>query len=212
MRLHRGLEIRFPVNGHRSLTHLQGEGLMSRHEQEEETLWFAIYTKPRQEQRAYANLRSLNLETFFPTIREKSYNQFTGKASFLIKPLFLRYIFARFHPGYLLHKVRNTRGVHSVVSFGNKPAEVDSSLIDIIYSRLDQDGFVNIWSEFKAGDEVMVQDGPLRGFTAIFEREMKDSDRVSILLNTLSYQAHLILEKSMLGKIDLDKHMFEKIA
>ena len=42
---------------------------------------------------------------------------------------------------------------------------------------------------------------PLKNFVGIFERDVKDSDRVMILLNTLKYQAHLLLERELVKKI-----------
>jgi transcription antitermination factor NusG len=53
----------------------------------------------------------------------------------------------------------------------------------------------------KPGDEVLIQDGPLKSFAGVFEREMKGADRVRILIHTLSYQAHVEIEKEMIKKI-----------
>jgi transcription antitermination factor NusG len=51
------------------------------------------------------------------------------------------------------------------------------------------------------GDEIEVVEGPLKGLKGIFERELSDADRVLILLNYVSYQGQLVIEKKKLKKI-----------
>ena len=46
----------------------------------------------------------------------------------------------------------------------------------------------------------MVKDGPLKNLAGIFEREMKDTDRIRILLESVSYQAHIEIERDMVEK------------
>jgi len=162
--------------------------------------WYAIHTHPKQEDRAENNLRAWMVETFAPRYRQRRYNQYTNAPSYLIKPLFPRYIFARFVASELLHKVRFTRGVHSVVSFGKDPTPIDNGLIAIIQSRRSEDGFIRIGDEFKAGDDVLITVGHFKGFVGIFERRMKDADRVMILLKTVGYQPHIVIEKEYLMK------------
>jgi len=163
--------------------------------------WYVIHTHPRQEDRAERNLLSEGLETLSPKIKQRRYNQYTGELAYVIKPLFPRYIFARFDADVWLHHVRYTRGVHCVVSFGEYPTPVDGEIITIIRSRIGEDGFVRISDQLLPGDRVMVKDGPLKNFIGIFEREMKDCDRVMILLTTVGYQAHIMIERDLLRKI-----------
>jgi transcriptional antiterminator RfaH len=159
--------------------------------------WYAIHTHPKQEERAESNLKAWLVETFSPRYRQRRYNQYTSQPSQLIKPLFPRYIFARFVASELLHKVRFTRGVHSVVSFGKEPIPVDDELIQ---ARRSEDGFIRIGEELKAGDHVMIKAGHFKGFTGIFERSMKDADRVMIMLQTVGYQPHVVVEKEHVMK------------
>src|SRR5205085_8571472 len=116
--------------------------------------WYVVQTNPKQESRADLNLRAWNVETLAPKFKQYAYNQFTGKPTLIIKPLFPRYIFARFRPKDALHKIRYTRGVHSVVSFGESFTRVDDEIITLIQSRMQKDGFVLIGEKFAPGDEV----------------------------------------------------------
>jgi transcriptional antiterminator RfaH len=100
----------------------------------------------------------------------------------------------------MFHKVRFTRGVRSVISFGAGPAQVDDEVINIVRSRVEEDGFVRIRQDLEPGDEVRVKEGPLRDFIGIFERDMNCNDRVMILLKTINYQAHFEIESSLIEK------------
>ena len=162
--------------------------------------WFLINTLPRQEARADSNLRAWQVETFSPKLKENHYNHYTGKPSCVIKPLFPGYIFARFAADNLLQKVRYTRGVQSVVSFGSGPTPVDEQVVSLLRSRVKEDGFVRVGESFLPGDEVIVQHGPLKDFVGILEQEMKDTDRVMILLKTVSYQARIVVGRDMIRK------------
>ncbi|MGH9897620.1 MAG: transcription termination/antitermination protein NusG [Pyrinomonadaceae bacterium] len=163
--------------------------------------WYAIYTHPMQEDRAASNLQSWQVETFSPKLKESRYNQYTGKPTYLSKPLFPRYIFARFKASHLLHKIRFTRGVHSVVSSGDDPTPISDEVVTFIQSQIGEDGFARIGEELKPGDRVIIKNGSLKSLTGIFEREMKATHRVMILLTAVNYQGHILIEKGLVSKI-----------
>ncbi|HEX8474387.1 MAG TPA: transcription termination/antitermination NusG family protein [Pyrinomonadaceae bacterium] len=164
--------------------------------------WYVIHTNPRQEERANNNLTAWQVTTFSPKIRERRLNPFTGAPTYITKALFPRYIFARFDAHDFLHKVRFTRGVHSVVSFGESPTPVDDEIIRLIQSRADENGFIKINDDFKPGDKVVIKDGPLQSLIGVFERETSEAHRVMILLETVSYQARLVVERAMVQKLN----------
>jgi len=164
--------------------------------------WYVIHTLPKQEDRADRNLRAWNVETLAPKTRQCRYSQFTTSRSYLTKPLFPRYIFARFKLSDLYHKVRFTRGVEGLVSFNSYPTPVDDQIIASIQSRICSDGFVALGEGFSPGDEVIIKDGHFKGFRGIFDREMNDTDRVRILLQAVSFQAHFHIDRDMVKKFD----------
>jgi transcription antitermination factor NusG len=163
-------------------------------------LWYVIHTHTKQEDRVGSNLRVLGVPTFNPKIRERRYNQFSIVPTYVTKPLFPRYIFARFRINDLYHKVRFTRGVYSVVSFGEGPTPIAGEVITLIQSNVKEDGFFRIDEEIRPGDRIIVKDGPLKNLAGIFERTMKDTDRIRILLETVSYQAHIEIERGLVKK------------
>jgi len=141
----------------------------------------------------------LGAPTFNPKIKERRYNQFVSAPTYMVKSLFPRYVFAKFNIDDLYHKVRFTRGVYSVISFGGNPMPIDKDVIMLIKSNM-KDNFVRIDEEIRLGDKVIIKDGPLKNFAGIFEREMKDTDRVRLLLETVSYQAHIEIERDLVKR------------
>lgn len=168
---------------------------------DESPRWYAIHTHPHQENRAESNLRAWKVEAFTPKYKERRANQFTGQVSYQLKPLFPRYIFARFKVYELLHKVTFTRGVNCVVNSGGMPLPVDDAIIEFIRQRMDEHGCVTLSERLKKGDVVQIKDGPLKNFIGVFEREAKQADRVMILLITISYQSHVLIERELVRKI-----------
>jgi transcription elongation factor/antiterminator RfaH len=165
-------------------------------------LWYAIYTKAKEEDRAGTNLRAWGVDTFMPMIRELRFNEFSHRRSSFIKHLFPRYIFAHFDAGSLLHQVNFTRGVCEVVSFGNGPSPVDDLLIETIKSQISVDGLVRAADEdFECGDVVMIKGGLFEKFQGTVERDLKDCDRLVILLSSISYQGRLMIEKALVKKL-----------
>lgn len=161
--------------------------------------WYAIRTHLNQESRAECNLRAWNVELFCPKIEVKRRNEFSGVVTSLTKPFFPRYIFAKVKVEQL-HKVCWTRGVHSVVSFGGMPTPVDDDIIEFLKTRVNSDGIVR-GEKLKPGDKVIVKSGVLDSIVGIFEREMNDNDRVMVLLDAITWQPHVIVERSAIRKV-----------
>ena len=60
--------------------------------------------------------------------------------------------------------------------------------------------FERYGQEPAVGDEIEVVEGPLKGLRGIFRKEIGDTERVMILLNYVSYQGLLLIEKDKLKK------------
>jgi transcription antitermination factor NusG len=163
--------------------------------------WYLAQTHPRQEDRAESNLKSFGIETLVPKFKDSRRNFYTGEVTFNAKPLFTSYIFARFIANDLYQKVRYTRGIRRLVSFGSSLTVVDEEIIAMVQSRISEDGFVSIDEYLKPGDKVIIKDGPLRTLAGVFERGMNSADRVRVLLLAVSYQAHVEIERDLVAKV-----------
>jgi transcriptional antiterminator RfaH len=162
--------------------------------------WYALQTKPKEEDRAVANLKSWGVETFAPKVKAGRPSAARARAASHGKHLFPQYVFARFDLIRAFHKVRFTRGVNKVVSFGGAPAPVDDEIIELIRSQEGADGFIEIRERFEAGEQVTINDGPLKNLAGCFMREVDAFSRVEILLTAISYQGRAIVERDFIKK------------
>jgi transcriptional antiterminator RfaH len=157
--------------------------------------WYALFTKPHQEDRAVSNLSAWGVQSLAPKLKAR-------KGTKVVRRLFPGYVFARFNPTSMLHQIRFTRGISYVVSFAGAPAIVSDQIISAICQRTDTDGVVIEATEvLNPGDSVVIQSGPLRDFHGVFEGEMSDSDRIRVLLTTVEYSARVEISKYEVRKL-----------
>ena len=150
--------------------------------------WFAVVTKPRQEQIALENLQRQGFECFLP-MAENPYQRRSKKQQKRIEPLFPRYLFLNaIADTQNLAPVRSTMGVISMVRFGTELAVIPEQIINAIKQRITPEtGLIKIEAiEIQAGDKVKIFDGPLTGLNGIVQE--KDSNNRALLLMTLMGQ------------------------
>jgi transcriptional antiterminator RfaH len=156
--------------------------------------WYALSTKPRQEDLADINLQRLGVETFYPQLREDRLVR--RKRQTMVGPLFPGYLFARFDAERQYRAVNFAQGVRRLLTFGSEFATVDEAVIASIRARL-EDGYVTIRpAPLSPGQRVRISDGPFGGLEAVFERQMTGSERVVVLLRTLAHQARVVLPRA----------------
>ena len=161
--------------------------------------WYAIYTKPKREEMVAGSLTQAGIEVYNPKMKARKYMR--GGYRDVVEPLFPCYVFARFNPEASLWMIRYTRGVKKVVSSTDTPWPVAVELIDLIRSREDDNGIITLkYDAYRVGDAVKVANGPFAGLTGIFERPMKGNERVMLLLNAVTYQARVVVERASLMK------------
>jgi transcriptional antiterminator RfaH len=154
--------------------------------------WYAVKCKPRQERVAELHLKRAGIITFYPQIKEPKIVR--RRRQIFINALFPGYLFAQFNVEHDYRLVIYSRGVHGVVSFGPTPAVVDEELIRALKDRL-CNGYVTIpEAAFSPGQVVRIQEGPLRGMEAVFERQILGYQRAVLLLRAISYQAKVVVD------------------
>lgn len=162
--------------------------------------WYCIYTKPKMEESVSCQLLNLpDIEVFQPKLKRSGLRR--GKVQEKTEHLFPCYLFSRFTPSRYYHLITYTRGVKRIISDpSGHPCVVDDRIIDQIRSRL-KDGYIYLEPTiFNPGDRVMIQEGPLAGFTGIFQ-QLKARDRVLMLLNFINYQARIEVAGKYITKI-----------
>ncbi len=155
--------------------------------------WYLVKTKARQENIAGRSLQSLGVEIFSPQLKENRLIRKKMRVS--IGPLFPGYFFANFDLGRQYRSVHYAHGVGGVVMFGASPATVDERTIHSIKSRFEDDYVVVDRPSLAPGQTVRIQGGAFEGLSAIFERELTAQQRVVLLLNTLSSQFRIDVDR-----------------
>ena len=159
--------------------------------------WYALSTKPHQENQARQNLQGVGVQAFCPLLKRRKLIR--RRMQTVVGPLFPGYLFARFDLVASYRKVKFASGVRKIVSFGSAPEPVSQDIIDAITERL-QDGHLTVPRQsLVVGQPVRIEAGPLRGLEAIFEREMGDQQRVVLLLRTLASQWRVVMPVEQLA-------------
>jgi transcriptional antiterminator RfaH len=154
--------------------------------------WYAVHTKSHCEASACVSLDRHGVEVFLPMLRERKVLHEKGRPT--TSPLFPRYLFAKFDVSSQLRAVTYARGVKSIVTFGSGPSMVDESIIHAIRSQLTE-GVIELSEDrFSPGQVVRIQEGPLSGLEAVFEKKLDGTSRTVLLLKAISFQARVIIE------------------
>lgn len=155
------------------------------------TEWHVVRAKPYQEDVVESSLTRSGIEILCPRIQEQ--RVIKRKMRQVVSPLFPGYLFAKF-PLSRLRMVQYANGVRNVVSFGSGPAVVSNEIIDEISKRLQEGVFVLHAPRFSHGDVVRIQEGPLCGLEAIFERKLDGQQRAMLLMRMLAGQVRVVLD------------------
>ncbi|MBK7563225.1 MAG: transcription/translation regulatory transformer protein RfaH [Propionivibrio sp.] len=166
-------------------------------EQTEESGWYVVYTKPRQEARAVENLRNQGFVCFLPTLVVERLRG--GRRVELMEALFPRYLFVRLEIGRSnWAKIRSTRGVVRLVEFGGVTVRIPSSLVETLAEQPSQ-----LKELFEVGERLRVIDGPFVGIETVVQRLYKTPDgdtRVIVLMNLLARPQQISLPVSVVRK------------
>ena len=122
------------------------------------TAWYVVHTKPRQEGRALENLQNQGFTCFLPTMQvQKLRNQ---RVQVVTEPMFSRYLFIKLDDQTQnWGPIRSTLGVSKLVSFGPQPAKVPPEFVAFLQEAPPE----TLERMFAPGDTVQVAAGPLQG-------------------------------------------------
>ena len=122
------------------------------------TAWYVVHTKPKQEVRALENLQNQGFTCFMPTMQvQKLRNQ---RVQVVTEPMFSRYLFIQLDDQTQnWGPIRSTLGVSKLVSFGPQPAKVPPEFVAFLREAPPE----TLERMFAPGDTVKVAAGPLQG-------------------------------------------------
>lgn len=146
--------------------------------------WYAVYTRANSEQQAAINLGNQGYNVYLPRYRKT--RRHARKTEKVLRPLFPRYLFVELDLRMQVwHSINGTRGVVSLVTFGESPAIVPGGVMKELFARETRDGSILLTlPDVKKGDRLNIIDGPLANVSGLFER-MADGQRALLLLDLL---------------------------
>ncbi len=163
--------------------------------------WFLLQTKPRQEQRAIANLERQGVCTLCPYIGvEKLYR---GRRVIAREVLFPGYLFINLeYTSSSITAIRSTRGVTRFVAFSGVPVEVPIHLIEQL-QQTERNPVCNVIHSTlpQPGDVLKVLKGPFQGLNVIFFQP-DGEQRAIVLINILGQQSKASFSYTNLCKSD----------
>jgi transcriptional antiterminator RfaH len=175
------------------------------------TNWYVLHSKPHKELFLAGELIARNFEAFCPVLYIKPVNPRSRK----IKPYFPGYLFVNLDlQNTNLSSLSWIPGSIGLVTIGTEPAPVPDELINAIRKKIDAISAAgnkvfdakDVAQGLRAGDKVLVEDGPFAGYQGIFDSRLPGSDRVRILLDLLKQrQMRLDLSASLIKRIDETK-------
>jgi transcriptional antiterminator RfaH len=146
--------------------------------------WYLVYAKPRQETVAQQNLERQGYRTYLPLVSHA--RRRNGRRINVVAPMFPRYLFIHLdNRSDNWGPIRSSRGVASLVRFGQAAAKVPTGLITALRQREDERG-VQIMpvEDYQPGSRVRITDGSFSGYQAVFLAKT-GRDRVVLLLDIL---------------------------
>ena len=160
--------------------------------------WIVARVKPNQDEIVLKNLKRQNFEFFQPKFKTTSRRDNIFKE--IIKPVFPGYIFIALNLEKTnWRKIKNTRGISSIIIFGNEIPLIRHELIEELTHRFSIDNVSKAADTFKIGMNAEITNGP---FTQLIGKiDQIDADqRIWILLDLLGTQTRVLVNKLNLEK------------
>jgi len=162
--------------------------------------WYALHTRSRFEQKVYEGLCGKSLEAFLPKIQVMSRRKDRRKKIFV--PLLPGYVFVRsvLEPE-VYHHIIKTVGIVRMISFKGQPVPADDQEISSLMILDGTDRTVQNRAYMRAGERVMIMEGPLRGLVGFYIRHKGKTDHVVVSVELLHRSLEIEIEDWALEKV-----------
>ncbi len=165
--------------------------------------WYALQSKPNQEQLLWYQLDLIDVEAYLPRLSVRPTNP---RARTLV-PYFPGYLFARLDwQTQPFCRLAWLPGMQRIVSFGGEPASLPEHLIAALRARVEQANLErkDPLAGLQSGDRVRVTAGPFAGYEAIFDTRLNGGERARVLLSFIaSLQVSLEVPAAQLERVRL---------
>ena len=151
--------------------------------------WYALYTKPRREQKVAEQLRQLGFTIYLPLKVEV--RQWSDRKKKVISPLFSSYVFICIEESKR-DSVFVIDGLLNYVFWLGKPAVIRDEEMEIMQREIDQPNSGVEVTHLQSGDKVELEQGAFKGQNAIVN--YVSNQKVHLFLPSLGVK--LVISKS----------------
>jgi transcription antitermination factor NusG len=162
-----------------------------------EARWHALYTRHQHERLVAYALTSKGFDIFLPQYR--AIHRWKDRRKELELPLFPNYVFIRGGLDRMLN-ILTTPGVHSLVAWGGRPADIPQHEIDAVRRLVESPLRIQQHPFIKCGDRVRIISGPLEGIEGILIRS-KSAYRLVLSVEMLARSASVEVDASMVERV-----------
>jgi len=166
--------------------------------------WYAVYTKPRAEKKAHAELLKNSIDVYLPL--QRTLKRWSDRKKWVEEPLFRSYLFVNISPDQYFD-VLNTPGVVRYITFEGKAVPVPEKQIDAIRYYLAEEplseagGNSGLAAALEPGTTVEVARGPLRGLSGELV-EVPGKHKVKVEISAIGQSLLITIPVSQLIEIE----------
>ncbi len=149
--------------------------------------WYALHSKPMKEALLWEQLSLRQIESYYPCIAAQPSNPRARR----VKAYFPGYVFGRLDLEQTnMMALYGLPGSSGIVAFGGVPSHIPDTMIAAIRLWVGEIHTVSgeVFGGLKEGDVVTIEDGPFKGYEAIFDARASGDERVRIFLKFLNRQ------------------------
>jgi transcription antitermination factor NusG len=162
--------------------------------------WYALHTRSHFEQKVYTGITGKSIEAFLPKIQVMSRRRDRRKKIFV--PLLPGYVFVRFEMEPESYwEIIKTAGVVGMVGVRGTPTPARDEEIASLMILNGTDRTVHNRTYMRAGDRVMIMEGPLKGLVGFYLRHKGQSEKVVVSVDLLQRSLAVEIEDWALEKI-----------
>ncbi len=159
--------------------------------------WHALYTRHQHERLVAHALTGKGFDIFLPQYR--TVHRWKDRWKELELPLFPNYVFVLGGLDRMLN-ILTTPGVHSMVSWGGRPADIPQHEIEAVRRLIESPLRVQKHPFIKCGDRVRIKSGPLEGIEGILVRS-KSAYRLVLSVEMLARSAAVEVDVNMVERV-----------
>lgn len=165
--------------------------------------WYALYTKPRQEFKARAELNEIELVNYLPTVT--TVKQWSDRKKKVTEPLFRGYIFV-----YVNEKERyralTAKSIVKTICFNGKPEPIPDWEIENLKLLMERNPDVLVTDKIEIGTTVRITEGPFEGLEGKVYKSANNAQMLSVTIELLNRSVSVELPS-----INVTKQIEEKV-